>query len=130
MSLLQSINKNLKLFLAFSLCACFIFSIVSAAEIRKVYLSENASEFTLLQLVKGADINLVNLDQKILRDLSLVNIGQGRKILEIDELPVGQSVQIGFDKVGSYVLIYKFNSQKLTNVYKRLLIEVVNANSA
>ncbi len=123
-------NRTTSLLLMIAVMTFLVWPSWVSAEIRTVYLSKNASALSSLQLIKGADINLVNLDHEKMEELSLVDIVNGKRVFSIDELQAGQSVQIGFDKPGSYLLAFKVGTVNFKDVYKRLFIEVVNANSA
>ena len=81
-------------------------------------------------LIKGSDVNLINIYDSKITSLVLINTASEKRVLKIDELKTGQSVQIGFDTVGSYRLIYKIGTDGLEDIHKRLLIKVVNASSA
>ena len=81
-------------------------------------------------LIKGSDVNLINIYDSKITSLILINTASDNRVLKIDELQIGQSVQIGFDAVGSYQLIYKIGTDSLEDIHKRLLIKVVNASSA
>jgi len=91
-------------------------------------------DFGLIQkpciLIKGSDVNLINIYDSKITSLVLINTVSEKSVLKIDELKIGQSVQIGFDTVGSYHLIYKIGSDSFEDIHKRLLIKVVNASSA
>lgn len=102
----------------------------SEATALRVFLKDGSSAQQVYVLAKGSDVNLVNAYQATLTGMILVNMDNDKKLLTVKELPIGQSIQIGFDKVGFYQLIYKINSGSIEDTYKRLLIKVVNVHFA
>jgi hypothetical protein len=95
-----------------------------------VYLEDKSLGNPPCILIKGSDVNLTNIYQSKITSMVLINTASEKRVLKIDELPMGESVQIGFDVVGSYQLIYKIGTDGFEDVHKRLLIKVVNASSA
>lgn len=102
----------------------------SEATALRVLLKDGSSAQQVYVLAKGSDVNLVNAYQATLTGIILVNMDNDKKLLTVKELPIGQSIQIGFDKVGSYQFIYKVSSASIEDSYKRLLIKVVNVHFA
>ncbi len=103
---------------------------ISEAGTFKIYLNDSSSSPKPYVLMKGSDVNLINVYDSKITNIIVVNITSEKRVLKIDELPMGQSIQVGFDNVGSYQLIYKISAENFEDIYKRLLIKVVNASSA
>jgi lipid-binding SYLF domain-containing protein len=122
-------TKSIQVFLSVLLLSFFISGQSDAGTV-EVELKETGSSQKPCILIKGSDVNLINIYDSNITSLVLINTASEKRVLKIDELKVGQSVQIGFDKVGSYHLIYKIGTDSLEDIHKRLLIKVVNASSA
>ena len=126
----------MRLIVSFTSLLAFVFGLiisgpqVSEAGALAVYLNENATVDESYTLIKDSDVDLINIYKASLISLTLVDMKNDERLATINELPAGQSVQINFGKVGIYQLTYKINSGKIEDVFKRLLIKVVNSSSA
>lgn len=123
-------NKSILVFLSVLLSFFIVGQNISDAGTVEVQLKDTALSQKPCILIRGSDVNLINIYDSKITSLILINTASEKRVLKIDELKIGQSVQIGFDTVGSYHLIYKIGTDNFEDIHKRLLIKVVNASSA
>ena len=73
----------------------------------------------------GSNVNLKNDRENPLYNLILVSSRSQKEILSVKKLPGGQSLSLGFDHEGTYLLYYSFGPGEPGFVDKHVLIDVI-----
>lgn len=99
------------------------------AEAKIIVLQENAYNLNHFYVSRGSEVNILNEHTETLYDVIMINSNTGKKVLGIEEWGGGQSVKLGFDHEGSYLLYYSRGRHGVKATTGYLQIDVVPAYS-
>lgn len=111
----------------FFLCTLAVQNV--GAEVQTIVLQEKVFNLNHFYVSRGSEVNILNERAETLYNVIMINSNTGKKVLGIEEWADGQSVQLGFDHEGSYLLYYSLGRHGVKAKNGYLQIDVLPAYS-
>ena len=92
-------------------------------------LNTPGPELKIFRVAKSADVRLSNDSQMTLLNFTVIQVTSGKKILSIKELEPHASLNLAFDRAGTYIACYRGEIKKNLSKSTCLQIDVVGLRS-
>jgi len=94
-----------------------------------ISLNLSGAHLEKILIIKSAEVQLSNDSQATLYDLTIIQVASGRKMLSVEDLKPNASLNLAFDRAGTYIACYSENGLKELNKSTCLQIDVVGLRS-
>lgn len=100
----------------------------ATANTREFSLNLKSRGITQLNISKGASVHINNDFFIPLHDVLIINVASVRKVMGLEELPAGQSIDLEFNRNGTYVICYSIQKHAGNMLDQCLQINVGGRN--
>jgi len=95
----------------------------------KISLSTPGPELKTFRVAKSADVRLSNDSQMTLLNFTVIQVSSGKRMLSIKELEPSASLNLAFDRSGTYIACYRGEIKKHLSQSTCVQIDVVGLRS-
>jgi hypothetical protein len=95
----------------------------------KISLSTPGPELKTFRVAKSADVRLDNDSQMTLLNFTVIQIASGKRMLSIKKLEPHASLNLAFDRAGTYIACYRGEIKKHLSQSTCVQIDVVGLQS-
>ncbi len=95
----------------------------------QISLSTPGPELKTFRVAKSADVRLSNDSQMTLLNFTVIQVSSGKRMLSIKELEPHASLNLAFDRAGTYIACYRGEIKKHLSQSTCVQIDVVGLRS-
>ena len=95
----------------------------------QISLSTPGPELKTFRVAKSADVRLSNDSQMTLLNFTVIQVSSGKRMLSIKELEPSASLNLAFDRAGTYIACYRGEIKKHLSQSTCVQIDVVGLRS-
>tara|TARA_B100000953_G_scaffold273625_1_gene245792 strand:+ start:267 stop:686 length:420 start_codon:yes stop_codon:yes gene_type:complete len=95
----------------------------------QILLNTPGPELKTFRVAKSADVRLSNDSQMTLLNFTVIQVASGKRMLSIKELEPHASLNLAFDRAGTYIACYRGEIKKNLSKSTCLQIDVVGLRS-